>query len=348
MFRFSLIRAVACLAAFPCGGRAGLLFYEGFNYAPGENELVLFGGYSGTGNQADILEGSLAWQDDAGNVLRSTGHSCLADGHEGTTTVSNVKAVNLVDPVLGTQGDRWLAFVGRQTAGNASRFFNVVLWAPDGTIVPNDSGTAEDEVLAVGMPSAQVEGQAWRIWDRTTGAAGWRSAISTRLTTDLTLVVVKMELNAEGVSERFTMWLNPALDREPDVDAGRQFVSSDSNFGSWADITKVRIGAGGPNGGNPGSGFLLDELRIGTQFADVVPYVPVPNAVLAEGAAPGERLLSWLVLPGFRDELEVSGDLAEWTVAETLVPDGPEPVLHDYPIPLAAGRGYYRIRRSPL
>lgn len=336
---------LACGLLLPTPGRAELLFYEGFDYAPGEDAIGAAAGWTGTGNLPDAVEGSLGYRDLSGNVLRTSGNSALADGEQGSTTVSVVRPVSLVanDPG-GVPGTRWLSFTGRQTSGSAARFFNVVLRAPDNTIKPDDSGTAVDEVLAAGMPSGQPEGQLWRVWDRVTGNAGWGSAVSQSSTKEVSFVLVKMEPDADGVRERFTIWVNPALDREPDAAAGYAFLTSDSNLADWSQIQDVRIGAGAQSGGNPGSAFHLDELRIGTAFADVTPYIPAVDLTLTRQS--DGLHLDWTGLPGYTDEVQWSDNMTGWTTfaAGTFTPPARQALgWISAPLP---GRRYFRIRRS--
>ncbi|MEI6537283.1 MAG: hypothetical protein WCN98_18215, partial [Verrucomicrobiaceae bacterium] len=234
-------------------GSAGLIVpWESFGYLPGEDALS--GGLGGfattspaTSANTDIVAGSLRYTDSAGNSLVTADNSALVDGADETATVSNIKPISL-SAVAGNT--LWLSFVGQQTAGTNARFFNLGLRGPDNTIQPPDSNNTSDEILAIGMPTASsaetspTPPQQWRIWDRTTGGAGWNYSISNTPTTQVSFLLVKIELNAVDTRERYTLWVNPRLDLAPDPAEGFSFVSTDSDFAAWINITELRLGAG--------------------------------------------------------------------------------------------------------
>lgn len=344
----SVLTVMMCSILLAKPGRGELLFYEGFPYTVGPDNLTIQGGWSGTGNAGNIENSSLAWSDAAGNALLTSGNHCLLDASGGSSTLSHTRAVNLNAFVDTESPERWISFLGEQESGTAGRFFNVALWAPDNTIRPADSGSALDEVLALGMPSAQPAGQYWRIWDRATGGAGWNSALSSIPTTELSFVVGRIQLNATGVLERFSLWVNPRLDQQPAEEDGIHFVSSDSDFGGWAEITTIRLGAGATSGGQPATDFLLDEVRIGTRYTDVSPYIPAPQVTAQQMTAEGLFLLQWTALPGFADSIEFSNDLGMWTAVQDYPQSRATPETLQFSHAAGSGPGYYRIRRRPL
>lgn len=350
--RFPIVKfpllAIALQTAAIQKGSCELLFYEGFNYAVGEDNLTIQGGWTGSGNAGDIENYSLNWSDGQGNALLTTGNSCVLDGSGGGSSLSNTRPANFNALVDTDSTERWISFVGRQAAGTAGRFFNVALWAPDNTIRPFDSGSAMDEVLALGMPSGQPEGQYWRIWDRATGGAGWRFAVSPVPTSGQSFVVGRIQLNASGTLERFSIWVNPRLDRTPDDAEGAHFLSSDSDIQGWAELTTVRLGAGAVSGGQPASDFMVDEVRIGTRFADVSPHIPAPQLLGFLRTPDGASTLQWTALPGFADTLEYSENLTSWQAIQDYATPRITAETLQFTHQPAGNSGYYRIKRRPL
>jgi hypothetical protein len=64
--------------------------------------------------------------------------------------------------------------------------------------------------------------------------------------------------------------VNPRLDQPPPADAP-SFTSAFSNLNHWSELVKLRIGAGVSDQPDLCSGFLIDEIRVGTSAAAVMP-----------------------------------------------------------------------------
>ena len=107
----------------------------------------------------------------------------------------------------------------------------------------------------------------------------------------------------------------------------------------------MRIGAGAVNNGNPGSAFHLDELRIGTEFTDVTPYIPGVDLRFSR-QSDGVHL-DWTGLPGYTDEVQWSDNLTGWTTyaAGTFTPLARQSL--SWTSATAPGHRYFRIRRNP-
>lgn len=344
-----------------------LIPWESFHFtARGEDALAGQGGYAANGSlNADILETSLRYTDSAGNTLVTSGYSVEVDGADETGVVSNTKPI---DFSAYTGGAIWFSLVAKQTAGTNARVMNLGFRAPDNTIVPADSNTTEDEILVVGLPTAgslpvgAYAPQKWRIWDRTTGGAGSNLAIYelnpgnplAKETESVSFLVVKIELNAVGINERFTLWVNPRLDAEPSSGTGVSFVSSNSNFASWSDLTQLRLAAGHTTSGTaPGSSWQLDDIRVGTTAADVMPYIPFQVVNIQQTPSNG-LALTWPAMPGITEGVEWSTDLQEWhPYPASLRTNLETPTLNtelfstwETP-PMGGGSRFHRVQRYP-
>lgn len=330
---------------------AGLLYYEGFDYPVAEDGLKYHGGFAATpdpasGCDADIAEGSLRYMDARGNALAVSGHHAVVDSHEETNTISNVAPVLRLPTQQPAGNEIWLSLVGRQTAGTTQRFFNVSLRAPDNTLQPHDPNSNMDEIIALGMPSGAAD-QVWCAWDRTTNGFLWTSAISQSASTELSLVVLRIELNAVDESlERYTLWVNPALGVPPPEDAGFSTVSVDSDFAAWSDLEQLRLAAGYYEGNS--SAWTVDEIRIADTWQEALPFLPLDVTAFSAGAAAGQWKINWPAAPGFSDSVEWSPDLVQWFgYPASLRVNGPVPATGEYITPAESPpRRFFRVRRE--
>ena len=330
---------------------AGLLYYEGFDYPVAEDGLKYQGGFAATPNpasgaDADIAAGSLRYLDAAGNALITRGHHAGVDSHEERATVSNIAPVLQLPGPQPAGREIWISFMGQQTAGTTLRFFNLSLRAPDDTLQPADADASMDEIIALGMPSGAAD-PLWRVWDRSTGANLWTSAISTTPSTQLSLIVARFELNAvENLTERYTLWVNPPLGLPPSDATGFSMTSADSNLAAWSDIEQIRLAAG-YNAGSP-SGWNVDEIRIADTWEEALPYLPLRITALQPGTTPGQWKISWLAAPGFTESVEWSPDLTQWfSYPSSLRLNGPEAGAAEFETPPESPqRRYFRVRRG--
>ena len=331
--------------------QAGLLYYEGFNYPVAEDGLKYQGSFAATpdpaaGADADIAPDSLRYMDAAGNTLQTTGHHAHVDTNEEAATISNIAPVLRLPAQQPSGNELWISFVGQQTAGSTLRFFNLSLRAADNTLQPADADSNMDEVVILGMPSGAGE-QLWRLWDRGTNANLWTSAISTTPSTQQSLIVARVQLNAvDGLLERYTLWINPRLDRPPAEADGFTMVSAASNFNVWSDLEQLRLAAG-YNAGDP-SGWKVDEIRFADTWQETLPYLPLTVTSLLPGTLKDQVRIEWMAAPGFTDSVEWSPDLTQWfPYADSLRLNGPVagPVVYETP---AGGSGprYFRVHRA--
>ena len=329
--------------------QAGLLYYEGFNYPVAEDGLKYQGGFAATpatGADTDIEPDSLRYMDAAGNALQTTGHHAHVDSNEESATVSNIAPVLRLPAQQPSGSELWISFVGQQTAGSTLRFFNLSLRAPDNTLQPPDAGSGMDEIVILGMPS-MADAQLWRLWDRGTNQNLWASAISPTPSTQQSLIVARVELNAvDGVLERYTLWVNPRLDRPPAEADGVSVVSAASDFNAWSDLEQLRLAAG-YDAADP-SGWKVDEIRMADTCQEVLPYRPFTATSVEAGISPGRLRIGWMAAPGFKDGVEWSPDLTQWfPYADSLRLNGPVagPVTYETPEG-DPGPRYFRLRRG--
>jgi serine/threonine protein kinase len=248
-----------------------LFYQESFDYEVGNNALPGHGGYARKNPSqtatSNILQGSLDYTDSAGNQLLTAGNSVHVDSHEEKQQIDDICPLTIPTSAPDVL---WLSLVAKQTAGSTTRFFNLCLRAQDNTFQPPDTNSSDDEILAVGMPS-NADAQIWHIWDRSTVNKERKTATLAIPTTQQTFLLVKMELNINDAGqERFTLWGNPRLDQVPSETDGKPFTSFQSDVERWGQIIKLRLGAGlGPQ--DEATGFVIDEIRIGTSSASVMP-----------------------------------------------------------------------------
>ena len=348
MFKAYLILLVSG-AATPV--QAGLLYYEGFNYPVAEDGLKYQGGFAATpspatGADTDIDPDSLRYMDAAGNALQTTGHHAHVDTNEESATISNIAPVLRLPTQQPSGHELWISFVGQQTAGSTVRFFNLSLRAADNTLQPPDAGSGMDEIVILGMPST-ADAQLWRLWDRGTNQNLWTSAISPTPSTQQSLIVARVELNAvDGLLERYTLWVNPRLDRPPAEADGFSMVSAASDFNAWSDLEQLRLAAG-YDAANP-SGWKVDEIRFADTWHEALPHWPLTVTSVLPGTLQDQVRMEWLAAPGFTDLVEWSPDMTQWfPYANSLRLNGPVAGSVAYETP-AGGSGprYFRVRRA--
>ncbi len=250
-----------------------LYYQESFDYPIGKDALPGHGGYDRKNPSqtaaSDIQSGSLEYTDSAGNHLLTAGNAAQVDGIGHKQQIDDICPLTIPADAPATL---WLSLLAKQTAGTTDNFFNLCLRARDNTIIPPDDNTSDDEILAVGMPSGAAT-QTWHIWDRSTLNKDSKRAFVDLPTTQLTFLLVKMELNInKSGQERFTLWANPRLDVPPPEAEGKSFTSFQSNVEKWSQLIKVRLGAGTDTAKGPTTSFMIDEVRLGTSPSAVMPW----------------------------------------------------------------------------
>ena len=249
-----------CLCAV---ARADLTAYEPFDYQEAGADLI---GQSGGGSfgfaspwaaggfnasihdNYDLADGSLTFK----NLLTSGGrvNSDPTGAIAGLTRDFSVP--------LGTAGTvRYYSFLlrpeGTVNAGAFNGFFGLNLESP-----------GEPEIFA-GKPGAGPLGR-YVMEDR--GGGGQVTSAVPVVEDETAFLVVKADFRTG--SDVFTLYVNPTPG-EPEPAAG---IVKTSPFGTATGFTLYSTGQ-----------FSVDELRLGTTYADVTPAVPEPSTVACAAAA---------------------------------------------------------------
>jgi hypothetical protein len=264
--------------------QATLLVYEGFDYTAGANGLNSKNGGTGysagysAGNNADVVTGSFAYTDTVGRQLVTSGNRALMDsttvGDPNGASVSVAPNRNLNTANFASlTGPLYISFMGQQTAGD-QRDVTVALFAATNGAY----GTQERLSIGHGNPSAAGATDGNVNWGAYATAVGQQGVYSSTPASTLSLVVVRVDLNVDGALDQFRVYVNPQLGTEP---AAASAESSAYDFlTGFNEINRVRMRAGGSNAplGLGASQLEVDEIRIGTTYADVTPMIPASLA----------------------------------------------------------------------
>ena len=255
------------------------LVYEGFDYPAAANGLNSKNGGTGfsaayaSNNNADVLAGTFDYTDVNGKQLQTSGNRAFMDSTSinGTTppepTGVSIAPARNINAITGAPTTLYFSFLAKQTAGTDRDMTASLFAAGNGTF-----GTAER--LSIG------HGNGFTGWGAYALALGTNGAHTAIPATTLSFLVARVDLNDNGVNERFRIYVNPTLDAEPlvaDVD-----VNAYNFIDTIGEITRLRMRAGGSNATQTASQGEFDELRLGLGYADVAPVaVPEPATATA-------------------------------------------------------------------
>jgi hypothetical protein len=226
--------------------QATLLFSEAFNYSPGALQGQVNGSSTWTGGNSGltIVSGNLTYAglaDQGGNELE------IANGAAGSTEIQFATQ---------TSGQIYYSFLFDPTAvDSANNYFTAM---NPGTSTPNGGSDAID---AYYYSSGKVYVRANAA--SATGSAGPVLTLNTTY-----LIVEELDLNTHTAN----LWIDPSSS----TFGGTAPTATATITGTSATITaiddvgfKAQAAAGGP--------YLVDNLLIGTTWADVTPAVPTPE-----------------------------------------------------------------------
>jgi hypothetical protein len=255
--------ALAVLAALGCVARADQLAYEGFSYEPAGAALL---GQEGAGSMGfasawreydpwdnpavyAIASGSLA--DPACGLLNCGNHVTSSGCH----WEKNVYIARTLGAAIGYPGTTtYVSFLlrpeGTLGEGIYGGYFGLELFG---------SGT----VLFVGKPGTGATNP-YLISDLSGGGAQSTTVVPQAGRTDL--LVLRADFDVSGTLDSFKLYVNPVPGAEEPALADA--VKVDSDVGT---VTTIRIDGGGA--------FCIDEIRLGSTYADVTP-VPEPSILL--------------------------------------------------------------------
>jgi hypothetical protein len=246
--RFEKLLAVAVITlGFQCA-QATELLQEGFDYTAG-NSLGSSGTWSGGNSGMTIGNGNLTYpslQDLGGNDFS------LAWGSSGS----------IINPFTAvTSGQVYYSFLLDMTTGSGGNSYLTAL--NPGTTAPGGSADA------INIYVDGANNNALRL--RTAGKSEFSAGSSPVLSLNTTYLIV---LEYDFATTNASLWLNPALgSSQPtatETIAGSGTVSEIANVGFKAQSTT--------------GGFLVDNILIGTTWADVTPQaVPEPSTLALAG-----------------------------------------------------------------
>lgn len=247
---------------------ATLYVYEPFDYTAGVDNLNgqnggtgFDGAWASNGGSPDVQAGSLSYTDAGNRQLVQAGNKGFWDATSPTAVAAGVTSSSFrtVDVALNavTGSTIYFSFMGQQTV-NSQRAANFAIFA----------GTAEAVSVGHGTNFAPN-------WAAFTGGNGANGAASTVSMLDSSLLVLRIDVNANGDNERIRLYVNPPLNAEPGT---AQVDFSDRNaLAAVGDITRIRPLAGNSNGTLLAAPLLVDEIRIGDTWGDVTPHVVIPE-----------------------------------------------------------------------
>jgi hypothetical protein len=250
----SMLIAVGACALIIQNAQAALLFSEAFNYNPG-----VLGGKVNPGN-------STAWSSGSANLTIVSGnltYAGLADqGGNELQIINGVSAGSIYNTFVNqTSGQIYYSFLFNPTAvDSANNYFTAM---NPGTTAPGGSGDAID---AYYYASGKIELRA----AAQSATAGTGAALTPGTTY---LIVEEIDLTAKTAS----LWINP----DSSTFGGTAPAATASLSGLTATAIdnvgfKAQSTAGGP--------YLVDNLLIGTTWADVTPAaVPEPTTCALAG-----------------------------------------------------------------
>ncbi len=286
---------------------ATLYAYEGFDYPIAANGLGsqnggtgFSGGWDTVANNGEILASSLGYTDGGGRTLITSGNMAQMDGSSAGTAV-NFRTIDTSQLDYGSATTMYISFLGQKVPSFAgttldSRAINLALFAPA------SGGGVTGERVSVGhgtnTPAGGFGGEyRWGHFTNGNGANGQvgdatNAHYSSTNIQSSAFVVLRIDINPPelgGVNDRSTLYINPSLDAEPGSPSAI-IIDTRDIFSTMTDFARLRPFGGNLNAAN-GAGIMnLDEIRIGTTWGDVTPFVPEPGTA-ALAALAGIALL---------------------------------------------------------
>lgn len=229
-------------AIFPAAVRAGLLVHEPFVYTSG---AIVAGNSSGSGwvsswtldgASGSIVAPGLAYTDILGNVLNVSGSAAS------TQAASTSRNLRSVPPVA--SNNVWISFLYQIPSGS-TKFVGLSFYR------------AGQPVFAIQSPSTDTSANIWLGNYVVAGSVSTSKGVFGKNH----LIVLRLQKGAgANGADVVDAFVDPVLGAIP---SGPATITA-SNF----DFDAVRMA------GQDGSPLLLDEIRIGTTYADVTPYAP--------------------------------------------------------------------------
>lgn len=263
--------------------QAYLLAYEGFDYVSGSDISGANGGFGWTtpwgvnSAGATVIGNALGDTSLAGSLAYYSGDKALfTTGNKGFYSAATGTSSPFRDFFAGNTGAEgttvWVSFLARRTGPtvvNTGTPFNPYPRAANVSLFSSGS-----ERLAIGTGSGMVSNNVSLLPAGNVGNA----RPSTSDYALLTFAVVRIDYGADNNDTAY-LFVNPALGVEPDLGSAAA-VTNNFDFA----FSRIRPFAGGVDTGNnrPYAELEVDELRIGTSWQDVSPFitlVPEPSTL---------------------------------------------------------------------
>jgi hypothetical protein len=257
--------------------QATVTVYEPFNYSTG----AFANGTAATGSG---LSGN--WTCAAGGtVISGLTYTGLPVANSALQSAGARQFVSLSSPL--SSGTKWISFLYKTSAGNSGANIN-------GVFFPN--GNATCLWFGFGLaPYSSTQGQLGLGSMTNAGTAALPATSLKQLglgTYGATyLVVLKIDFDTSGVNDTVTVYLNP-LPNQATPGVAAAGTNSTFDVGTISGVGLNVQGAGQ---------IIVDEIRIGDTYGDVVGFVNTPpNAPTGLNATPGPNLvsLSWTAPAG--------------------------------------------------
>jgi hypothetical protein len=292
------LTTVLCLALLALGGvaQATETGYESFNYATGSFA-------TGTAATADGFTGN--WTcGTAGTIISGLTYTGLPVANNALSSGGGRQFASLSSSLAA--GTKWISFLFKTSAGNPGANKNGVYFPNGGTglwfgfgLNPY-SGTQGQ----LGIGSMDTAG---------TAALSATSLLQFGLGTygNTYLVALQIQFNTSGNNDTITVYLNPIANQAaPGVTAAGTYGAFD--VGSISGVGLNVQGAGS---------IMVDEIRVGDTYGDVVGFVATPpSAPTGLNATPGENLVSL-------DWTPATGSPTGYNVKRSTVSGGPYDVV---------------------
>lgn len=253
--KFPKILLISLLATAPFAG-AALISYEGFDYSSGAQSGLAGGvGWAGAwtdGGGADctlnlastgLTQGALT---PSGLSLANTG--AIAFRTLGTTAAASVASASSAN------GEIWISVVAGQPSGT---YGGITLWNAGSTDLSDDAGNYN---LVLGRNDYDGGNWSWTDTSSVGNGAGSGVTAATQV-----LYVMRLGFESGRTSVGFYLFTGANPGAAPQLsEATYSNIASviEDSSGNRPVFDRIRVSGGGMN---------LDEIRIGTSFADVVP-----------------------------------------------------------------------------
>ncbi len=240
MKRFYFLSFIFVITLLASNTSADLISSESFDYSSGIEIKTLGGGVGWSQDWNGDSEPRVA--DSGLTYFDTAGNELIVSGNAARGSVSDGKKVERDLSVVATTVWTSVLINGKNGSGVANFSF--------------------DQKLFIGQGHGDIAGTTWTMYDQDGLVRNSNQAVDS----DTVLLVSLIEFSSGD--ERAWFWINPSLDAEPSKSSSINGALGDSV--KEFEISKAQVWVGG-------SDAIVDEIRIGTTFADVTPFIAIPE-----------------------------------------------------------------------